>query len=589
MTVVNETNPLCYRFDDVVIDCENFRIQKDGVRQTLTPRGFDVLLFLIEKRERVVEKQELFEQIWKESFVTDNALTRVIKEIRRAIGDDADAPRYIETIPKRGYRFIAELKPLSDRAAILQPDKQTVTTEPRPIPIIAVLPFKLFATNSNDDYLGLGMADALITRLSNVRQIIVRPTSSVLKYAQTEQDPVVIGRELRVESVLEASIRKSADRVRVTVQLVSVENSISLWADKFDEQFTDIFSVEDSIAERVAEALALRLSGEEKLLLKKRYTENVEAHENYMKGRFYANKFTLENFYKAVECFQYALEIDPDYALAYAGIAEANWIAGDLYLNPQEALTKTKEFSLKAVAIDDQLAEAHTFLAAAVMSQDWNWVEAEKEFRRAIELNPGFAPAHQWFGWYLSVVGQHNEAILESEKARQLDPFSIGINWFLAVSYGLARHYEESLQQSHALVKLEPYFWGGYFSTGYSYTRLGRYPEAITAYQKAEELDASPMIKGGMAEAYALAGNPEQAQVILGDLKALEKESFVPPFYIALIHTVLGENDEAFEYLEKACEMHDSSLPLIKVDERLNKLRPDPRLKDLMLRVGLAS
>jgi TolB-like protein/Tfp pilus assembly protein PilF len=587
MSIANETNPLCYRFDDVVIDCENFRIQKDGVRQNLTPRGFDVLLFLIERRERVVEKQELFEQIWKETFVTDNALTRVIKEIRRAIGDDADAPRYIETIPKRGYRFVAELKNPSDSVAALHSGKQAAITKQSPVPIIAVLPFKLFATNSNDEYLGLGMADALITRLSNIRQVIVRPTSAVLKYAQTEQDPVAIGRELRVESVLEASIRKSDDRMRVTVQLVSVENSISLWADKFDEKFTDIFAVEDSIAARVAKALALRLSSEEKSLLKKHYTENVEAHESYLKGRFYANKFTLENFHKAMECFHYALEIDPDYALAYAGIAEANWIAGDLYLNPQQALKQTKEASIKAVEIDDKLAEAHTFLAAAVMSHDWNWIEAEKEFRQAIELNPGFAPAHQWFGWFLSVTGQHDEAISESEQARQLDPFSIGINWFLAVSYGLARRYQESLDQSHVLVKLEPYFWGGHWATAYSYTRLGRYAEAIAEYQKAKALDASPMIKGALAEAYALAGNPEQARSILADLKELEKENFVPPFYIALIHTVLGENDAAFEYLEKAYEMRDSSLPLIKVDERLNLLRSDPRLKDLMLRIGL--
>ncbi|HKS41036.1 MAG TPA: winged helix-turn-helix domain-containing protein, partial [Blastocatellia bacterium] len=293
MTDSNNTSPSGYRFDDVVIDCKNFRVEKNGQTRTLTPRAFDILVFLVARRGRAVEKQELFEQIWKGTFVTDNALTRVIKEIRRAIGDDADAPRYIETIPKRGYRFIAEITQISDAAKTSQPELTEQRATPS-IPSMAVLPFKLFTSNSDDEYLGLGMADALITRLSNVRQIIVRPTSAVLKYAGINQDPVAIGRELCVESVLEGSIRKSGERIRVTVQFVSVEDGRPLWADKFDEKFTDIFAVEDSIAEKVADALALRLSGEERLLLKKRYTGAVEAHEFYLKGRYYANKFTLE-------------------------------------------------------------------------------------------------------------------------------------------------------------------------------------------------------------------------------------------------------------------------------------------------------
>jgi TolB-like protein/Tfp pilus assembly protein PilF len=503
----------------------------------------------------------------------------VIKDIRRAIGDDADKPRYIETIPKRGYRFIAEVTHVSEVTQV-----SSVVRPAMAIPVLAVLPFKLFAPDSDDEYLGLGMADALITRLTNVRQIIVRPTSAVLKYAKLDQDPVAIGRELRVESVLEGSIRKSGERMRVTVQLVSVKDGRALWADKFDEKFTDIFAVEDSIAEKVADALALRLTGEERLLLKKRYTAVVEAHEFYLKGRYYANKFTLENFNKAIESFNRALDIDPDYALVYAGIAEAYWIAADLYLNPEEAVKQTKKASIKAVEIDDNLAEGHAFLAISKMSYDWDWIEADKGLKRAIELNPVFAPAHQWRGWYLSLIGRHDEAIRASERAKQLDPFSLGINWFLSVSYCLARRYDEGIEKALDLIELEPNFWGGHLGLGICHAYKGEYTESIAAHLKARELDSSPMIKGSLAYVYALAGMKIEARAGLEELKALD---FASPFYLALIHMASEENDEAFEYLEKAYEMRDSSLPLLKVDARLDRLRADPRLTELMLRIGL--
>ncbi len=583
----NRTKQPSYGFGDVFLDGENFRVHKAGQLRTLTPRAFDVLRLLIEHRGRVVEKQELFDQIWQGTFVTDNALTRVVKEIRQAIGDDANTPRYIETIPKRGYRFIAEINRRCDNRSAPRFTAPSAGYKQTAIPTLAVLPFKLFSPFTDDEYLGLGLADALITRLSNVRQIVVRPTSAVLQYAQVKQNPIEIGQELRVESVLEGSLRKLGERVRATVQLVSVASGNALWADKFDERFTDIFTVEDAIAERVAEALALKLSLEEKHLLAKHYTEDVEAYQVYLRGRYYANKFTLEDFHKAIESFNRALDLDPDYALAYAGIAEAYWIAADLYLNPKEAVKKAQEAAIKAVEADDSLAAAHAFVAATKMSYDWNWVEAENAFKRAIELNPGFAPAHHWYGWYQIVMGRHDDSIASMERAKQLDPFSLGINWFLGTAYGLAGRYDEALEKALDLIDLAPNFWGGHWMAGYCYTGKGEYPKAIVAYQKAGVLDASPMIKGAMAHCYALWEKTDEARAVLNELKELEKQSYVPPFYIALIYSALGENDEAFAYLEKAYDLHDSSLPLIKVDERLGRLRSDPRLKDLIVRIGL--
>jgi TolB-like protein/Tfp pilus assembly protein PilF len=535
----------------------------------------------------VVEKQELFEQVWKENFVSDNALTRVIREIRQAIGDDASAPRYIETIPKRGYRFIAEISTLSGNRSSNSVTSQPIKARPEALPTMAVLPFKLFSSGSDDDYLGLGLADALITRLSNARQVVVRPTSSVLKYAQVVQDPVSVGRELHVESVLEGSLRKAGERIRATVQLVSVTSGNALWASKFDEPFTDIFTVEDAIAERVAGALALQLSSEEHQLLTKRYTANVEAHEFYLKGRYYANKFTLEHFHKAIEAFNRALDCDPDFALAYAGIAEAYWIAGDLYLNPLEAVTETKKAALKAVEADAYLAEGHTYLAAAKYTLDWDWVGLEQGFKRAIELNPGFAPAYQWFGWCLSVMGRHDEAILALKQARQLDPFSVGANWFLSAVYTIAGRYEEAIEQANNLIELEPHFWGGYWALGRAYTDKGDFPAAVAANQKAIAIGAPPWVQASLAEAYALSGKKDEARKLLDDLQILGQTQHVPFFFVALAYLGLGENDTAFAHLERSYEQHDSSFPLIKVYRSLDVVRADPRLNDLILRIGL--
>lgn len=566
-----------FRCDDLLVDCENFRVHKNGEVIALSPLAFDVLVLLIEHRGSLITKQDLFDKVWKDTFVTDNALTRVIKEIRRAIGDEAYTPRYIETVPKRGYRFKAEVAQVAVTAAA---DLQ------QHIPTMTVLPFKLLASEG-DEYLGLGIADALITRLSNVRQLIVRPTSAVLKYATSENDSVAIGREQRTEFVLEGTIRKSNELIRTTAQLVNVADGRLLWAGRFDEEFIDIFSVEDLIAEKVASALSLKLSSEERKLLTKRYTMHSEALEFYLKGRYFANKFTLENFGKAIAAFDRALEFDPNFALAYAGIAEAYWNAADTFLNPREAMQKSKAAALKAVAADDSLAEGHAYLACAKYSLDWDWIGLEHEYRRAIELNPGFAQAYQWFGWCLSAMGRHDEAIASLERAKELDPFSLGANWFLSSVYDIARRYDEAIAQAKTLVDLEPHFWGGHWALGRACADGQDYPQAITAYEMAAALGTSPWIKGSLAEAHALNGETDKARSLLGELKAQEREGYVPGFFLALVHLALGEHDEAFDSLEKAYEQHDGGLPLINVYKPLDCVRDDPRLRSLIARIGL--
>ena len=585
---MTESGAQFYEFGPFRLDVAKQRLSRDGVPVALTAKLFETLLVLIESDGELIEKETLIERVWPDRFVEEGNLTQNISVLRKVLGESAEARDYIVTVPRRGYRFVADVKKITKAAT--SADEKMTATKPAAFdsgaPSVAVLPFKLLASNG-DDYLGLGLADALITRLSNVRQIIVRPTSSVLKYAQAAQDVRVTGQELGVASVLEGSVRRAGGRLRVTVQLVRVEDGRALWADKFDEEFTDLFTVEDRIAARVAAALALQLTSAERALLAKRYTASPEAHEHYLKGRYYANRFTLENFHKAIDAFNRALELDPDYALAYAGVAEAYFIAADLYLNPLEALQKTREASARALQIDDSLSEAHTYLATVLMNIDWNWAEAEKGFRRAIELNPGYAAAHHWYGWLLTLLARLDAAINELEMARRLDPMSIGINWFLAAAYGFAGRFDESVRQGELLIELEPRSWSGYWCVGYTRGVMGEFDRSLAAFEQAGRLDQSPMIAGQMGFVYALAGLHDEARATLAELKAKSAESYVPPYYLAVIHAALGEDDEAFEYLEKAYEMRDGNLPMLKVDQRLDSLRGDPRFDDLLWRMGL--
>lgn len=571
------------------------RLLNGGRMVPLTSKAFDTLLALVEGGGEVVEKEDLMKKVWPDSFVEEGNLTQNISVLRKTLGESPGAHQYIVTVPRVGYRFVAGVRRLSHDTTQTTPNTSPATNAPAEVSAgahalsLAVLPFKLLAhAGVEDEYLGLGMADALITRLSNIRRLVVRPTSAVLKYAPAAQDPSAAGRELQVGLVLEGSIRKSGGRLRATVQLVSVGDGRSLWAGKFDEQFTDIFKVEDSVAERVALALSLRLTGEERDRLKRRYTDDVEAHEFYLKGRYYSNKFTLESFRKAVESFNRALELDPEYALAYAGLAESYWIAADLYLNPREALRKAQEAAARAVAADGELAEAHTFLAATRMNYDWDWAGAERHFERALELNPSHAPARHWYGWYLTLKGRHDEAVSQLLYAKQLDPLSLGINWFLSASLCLAGRYDESAEAARELIDLEPNFWAGHWALAIAHAYKGEYREAFAAYSKAEALDASPMIRAARAHALALAGDSVAAQAALKELKSQARDAYVPPYYLALIHLALGEPEHAHDYLEMAYQERDGSLPLLKVDRRLDPLRPDPRLQELIRRLDLA-
>jgi DNA-binding winged helix-turn-helix (wHTH) protein len=363
-----------YEFGSFRLNATEGLLLCDGSPVPLAPKAFAILSVLVEKGGRLVEKSELMEVVWPDTFVEESNLTQNIFTLRKLLGKDAHGRSYIETVSRRGYRFTAEVKELRDEGLPTAERSNGVALSgggSRALTSIAVLPFSLIGEESGDEYLKLGMADALITRLGNIRKLILRPTSAVRKYVSHEQDSIRLGQKLGVDAVLEGTIRRRGEHVRITVQLVSVSGETMLWAERFDEKFTDIFAVEDSISEQVAAALILKLTGDEKRRLTKRYTEDVEAYQAYLKGRYFWNKRTEEEMRKGVKYFRQAIELDPLYALAYAGLADSYNVLGIYNASaPRETFPKAKAAALKALEIDDALAEAHTSLASVLQFFD---------------------------------------------------------------------------------------------------------------------------------------------------------------------------------------------------------------------------
>jgi serine/threonine protein kinase/tetratricopeptide (TPR) repeat protein len=460
---------------------------------------------------------------------------------------------------------------------------------PARIKSIAVLPFKPLAVNSRDESLELGMADTLITRLSNLSEIVVRPISAVGKYAGLEQDAVAAGKEQRVDAVLDGSIQRSADKVRVTVRLVKVDDGSQLWGETFNEKFSDIFAMQDRVSERVAGALALKLSSGEKELMTKRYTENTEAYQLYLKGRYYWNRRTGDAVKKGIEYFNQAIEKDPNYALAYAGLADSYNILGSNGVIPmKESHPRARVAALKALEIDDNLAEAHTSLAAIIADFYWNWPEAESHFRRALELNPNYPTAHHWYCQYLVRMGRFNEAIQEAKRAHELDPLSLVMNVNLGQTHYCARQYDQAIEQFQKTLEMDPNFVPAYLHLGLVYLQKRMYEEAIESFQKGNTL--APYTTDMVAllgHAYAVAGRRDEALKILNELKELSKKQYVSPFGIAFIYVGLGEKDQALTWLEKAYDDRVWLMGLLKVEPIFDPLRSDPRFEDLLRRIGL--
>ena len=646
-----------YFLGEYELDPSTYTLLRGSTPTAVSRMRFEVLLYLVEERHRVVTRQEVIARFWDGHEVYEENLTKCISDLRKALDDQQKPHRCIETVPAVGYRYIGHVEERAnandspaqeqmpgvagelDRVEESSGEPPSLPAEaaddsrnalPLPVPqssiqplaivlmlvlaaftaaavflysrttqsnaagdsstirSLAILPFKPISNQDRDEFLELGMADALITKLSNIRQVAVAPTGSVRKYTSLTQDPIAAGKELRVDSVLEGSVQKLHQRIRVTVRLIRISDRSLLWAETLDEESADIFSLQDSISEKVVKALAVRLSTPEQEQIAKRYTQNGEAYQLYQKGRYFWNKRTADGLTKSIEFLEQATQKDPNYALAYAGLADS-YIAATNFnvLAPKEVYPKAKQAARKALEIDKSLAEAHAALAFSIMLFDWDWDAAEAEFRQAIDLSPNYGPAHQWYAVSLVSSGRFSEAIAEAKKAQQVEPLSLFINAGVGWVSFLARDYDGTIDECNKAIEMDSSFAPAYVYRGMAYEQKRMLDKAVADLETARDLQARPSIMGALGHAYAVAGQKSKARMILQQLNELSAKQYFPPYHLALIHVGLGENDEAVKLLERAYDERYPWLIHLNAEPRLDPLRADQHFRGLIRRIGL--
>ncbi len=466
----------------------------------------------------------------------------------------------------------------------------------RAIDSVAVLPFVNAGGDANTEYLSDGLTESLINSLSELPNLKVIARSSVFRYKGKEVDPQTVGRELGVHAVLTGRVVRLNDDLFIETELVDVDTQTRLWGERYSRKLSDIIALQDDISREITEKLRLKLSGQERKQLAKRYTENSEAYQLYWKGRYYWNKRRPEDIREAIRYFQQAIELDPNYALAYTGLADCYVLGNLLQLSPKEAMPIAIEKTNRALQIDPELPEAHTSLAKIKLSYEWDWAGAESEFRRALELKPGYATAHQWYGVYLSEMGRHDESLEQRKRALELDPLSLSISTGVGRAYFWARRYDEALAHLQQTLERDPRYADTHWSFGLAYEQKRLYDEAISAYQRAISLsktaefpEGKPEMIAALGHAYAAANRRDEALRIIEQLKeVVGRQDYVSPYSIALIHVALGDEGSAFEWLERAYRERDESFIHLKVDPRLDKLRADPRFDEMLRLIKLA-
>jgi DNA-binding winged helix-turn-helix (wHTH) protein/TolB-like protein/Tfp pilus assembly protein PilF len=636
-----------YEFGPFQLDPAERLLLHKGRPVPVTPKAFDMLVVFVERSGHLVDKEELMSAVWPDSFVEEGNLCVTVSLLRKALSVDPDEHKYIETVSKRGYRFSAGVKQLSsesfppaqvlqvDETAIIEVNRNAPTAltpppfvPPHTLPLasrwrvlflaagliiaalissrvlltrvkatvqptiavrsFAILPFQTLGAKSDDEYLGLGVADAVITKLANSGKIVVRPTSAIQKYAGANQDPLVAGREQAVDAVLGGRIQREGDRIRLTVQLIRVRDGAQLWADSIDEKFTNIFAVEDEVSEQVAQSIRLKLTGEEKKRFSKRSTGSREAYQAYIKGRYFWNKRTEDGIAKGLNYFQQAIALDPNFAEAYVGIADSYATLGLYSLRaPKEAFPAAKDAARKALEMDDGLAEAHATLGLIYFYYDWNGLAAENEFRKAFDGNANYAMAHSWNGENLVAMGRFPEALQEASFAQEDDPLSLIINTNAGWTQFLAGHRDQAIETLKKAIEIDPTFPRAHFRLGSVYEQMGMYDKAIAELQKAVQLsDGNSYYEGSLGHSYAVSGDIAGAHKVLDLLQKRNGKEHVPAYAIAAVYAGLGETEPAFASLKNAFEDRSASMVFLKMDPAFATLHSDPRFAQLTQRLS---
>jgi len=545
-------------------------------------------------RGQLVVKDDLMKEIWPGTIVEENNITVSMSVLRKALGEDRDKPRFIETVPRRGYRFIAEVTEIAlertaavaAAAAIAPADVQTAFEE-EPIDSLAVLPMESNAGDQNVEYLSDGITESIINMLSRIPKLRVLACSTVFRFKGKKIDPQEVGVLLNVRAVMMIRVMRLDEKLIIRSELVKVSDGSQLWGEQYGRSPSDILAIQDEIAKAITESLKFKLSPRDQISLTKQPTENIEAYNLYLRGRYFWNKYGKEWVLKAIEAFKQAIAIDSNYALAYCGMADSYFRLSNLHFPPREVLPKAKAAALRAVEIDENLAEAHSSLGLIKVYYDHDWIGAETEFRKALKLNPDLVSAHQRYGSYLTFMGRFEESIRHYDTALDLDPFSLQINMNLATTYYLRGEYERSINHLAKTIELEPNYMPTHFLLGCIYIQQNRLAEAIAEFQFIYKLDEEAwMALGFMGYAHALADQRAEAETLLNILQDISLRKYVSPYSMLVIHLALGPQERVFELLEQLYEESNDWLVWLKVSPELKGLRKDPRFKNLLKRIG---
>jgi len=635
--------PARLRFGIFEADLRTGELRKRGARIRLQEQPFQVLAVLLTRPGDLVTRDELRDRLWTaDTFVDfEHGLNKAINKVREALGDSAESPRFVETVPRRGYRFIADVTVVDLESVPPEtyapstvgdtltagdrepPDvaEQTITPKGRgwqrtltitgcglalvsivlvgwllqsrgtspTIRSVAVLPLENLSGDPSQEYFADGMTDQLIATLGQISALRVISRTSVMGYKGARKPLPQIARELNVDAVIEGSFMRSGGRVRITAQLIDAAVDKHLWAKSYDGDVRDTLALQSRVARAIADEIRVNVQPNEQAALKNVKAVNPDAYEAYLKGRYFWNKRTADGLKKAKDYFDEAVAKAPDYGPAYSGLADTYALLGDWQygvMPSREALPAAKAAATKAVELDDTLGEAHTSLGFVFSGFDWEWVSAEKEFRRSIDLTPGYATAHHWYAWHLSLMGRHGEALAEMRKARSLDPLSLIINADLAEILLIAHFDDESAQQSRKTIEMDPDFALAHNQLAEAYLHKHRLDDAITEFRKAVQLsEGSPICTANLARAYVLSGRRADAEQLLIGLKQRSNPAYSNAAEIAMVYAALGETAQAMAWLERG--YGERFNPGVLLRPGFDALRTDPRFRDIEHRVGL--
>ena len=591
----------------------------------LTPKAADTLLVLVANSGRVLEKDEIIKSVWPDTFVEEGALARNISTLRKALGDGIEDFRYIETIPKRGYRFVAPVKDLAtpskgagdlpdttDQLDRKSPHGRRVwltawivgaaliilaaiaafsfwrQSHTRPvIRSLAVLPLDNPSHDLAQEYFADGMTEELINSLAKIEALKVISRTSAFTYKGVKNKSLPqIARELNVDAVVEGSVLQSGKRVRITVQVFDGKSERQLWVQSYEEDLRDVLALQGQVASAIAREIRVQLTPQEQQRIARSRQVDPEAYLAYSYGRYWWNKRTPEELQKGIEYFHDAIAKDPSYAPAYAGLADAYSLLGSIgsdVLPPSEVMPKARAAALQAVKLDDNLAEAHTSLAYVRLSYDWDLSSAEREFKRAIDLNPGYATAHHWYAHYFLASAQPERALAEMRRAQVLDPLSLSITVGLGWCLYHAHRYDEAIQQYRSTFAIDPNFSLAHSTLGMALVQKHSYDEAVAEFNKALALPGSHSFAlANIARAYALSGRPEEARKVLRNLERSARQQYVPAMYVAAVYSALGESDPSIRWIEKAFEERSDYMIYLQTEPSVDGLRSDPRFHDFL-------